>query len=214
MEHEPKPSRRALLQGLLSGVGVGFALPALADGHPLAAHHADAARMARASAKAKMPQAAPEFLDPHALATLDSMAECIVPGAQREGVARFIDSLLAVESQENQRRFLNALGALEGECIARFAHPWSSLSDAQRTELLTVASTAAPGREDRIWRPGTPVVAPKEPDRPTLRDHFDDIKAWVAGAYFSTETGMRELGWTGELFYDSFPGCTHPEGHR
>jgi hypothetical protein len=212
MEGESRPGRRAMLQGLLGGVGAGFALPGLAEGHPLAAHRADGERMARASAKAKA-QAAPEFFDAHGLATLDSMAEAIVPGAQREGVARFIDSLLAIESQENQRRFLGALGALEGECITRFAHPWSALTDAQRTELLTAVSTAAPSREGRGWRRGGPPTS-EPPDQPTLRDHFDDIKDWVVGVYYSTEAGMRELGWTGEMFFQSFPGCTHPDGHR
>jgi hypothetical protein len=211
MEDEAR-GRRALLRGLVGGVGAGFALPALADGHPLSSHRADTVRIARARAKA--PQSPPEFLDRHALETLDSLAECIVPGAQREGVARFIDSLLAVDSPESQRRFLNALGALEGECIARFGRPWTSLSEAQRTELLSVASTAPAGRGDRTWKPGTPVVAPPAPDRATLRDHFDDLKHWVAGAYYSTEAGMRELGWTGQMLFESFPGCTHPDGHR
>ena len=47
----------------------------------------------------------------------------------------------------------------------------------------------------------------------TLRDHFDLLKGWIAGAYYSTETGMRELGWTGNMFYRAYPGCDHPGSH-
>ena len=30
----------------------------------------------------------------------------------------------------------------------------------------------------------------------------------------SSEPGMRELGWTGNVFYPELPGCTHPGGHQ
>jgi hypothetical protein len=46
-----------------------------------------------------------------------------------------------------------------------------------------------------------------------LRDHFDHLKDWVVGAYYSTEEGMRELGWTGNQFFPSFNACTHEGGH-
>ncbi len=34
------------------------------------------------------------------------------------------------------------------------------------------------------------------------------------GAYYSSEMGMRELGWTEDRVFASFPGCEHPEGHH
>lgn len=39
------------------------------------------------------------------------------------------------------------------------------------------------------------------------------MKGWVVGAYYSSEVGMRELGWTGDVMFESFPGCEHPGGH-
>ena len=48
----------------------------------------------------------------------------------------------------------------------------------------------------------------------TLRDHFDYEKGWISGAYYSSEIGMRELGWAGENFFDAFPACEHSDGHR
>jgi hypothetical protein len=35
----------------------------------------------------------------------------------------------------------------------------------------------------------------------------------VSGAYYSSEIGMQELGWTGQMFFDKLPGCDHPDGH-
>jgi hypothetical protein len=43
----------------------------------------------------------------------------------------------------------------------------------------------------------------------TIRDHFDTLKGWISGAYYSSEAGMRELGWTGTVMHEKFPGCEH-----
>jgi hypothetical protein len=48
---------------------------------------------------------------------------------------------------------------------------------------------------------------------PTLRDRFDLLKERIATAYYSSEKGMKELGWTGQMVHGAFPGCTHPGGH-
>ena len=196
-------SRRDVLQGLL-------AIPALADAHPMQAHAKDRAKVAEANASAKADPAKPEFLDAHQLETLISLSEMIVPGSTRAQVAPFIDRLLAVDTQDNQRQFLNALGGIEGESIARYAHPWRGLTADQRVELLTAASTAAPGKEASA---GSDPAAGASPPRFTLRDRFDHLKGWIVGAYYSSEIGMRELGWTGNTFFASFPGCEHPDGH-
>ena len=183
-------SRRDVLQGLL-------AIPALADAHPMQAHAKDRAKVAEANASAKADPAKPEFLDAHQLETLISLSEMIVPGSTRAQVAPFIDRLLAVDTQDNQRQFLNALGGIEGESIARYAHPWRSLTADQQVELLTAASS------------GPKADAPAQ--RFTLRDRFDHLKGWIVGAYYSSEIGMRELGWTGNTFFASFPGCEHTD---
>jgi len=47
-----------------------------------------------------------------------------------------------------------------------------------------------------------------------IRDHFDHLKGWVSGAHHSSEIGLKELGYTGQMFFESFPGCPHPDGHK
>lgn len=202
--------RRAILQGLLGGVGAGLALPLGAETHPVHQHLADAAKVNRAAAQAKDAAWKPEFLDAHQFATLTALAERILPGSVASGSDRFIDQLLAVDSRENRGRFLSALGAFEGEARTRFARPWKALTEAQQVEILTAASTMAAAAPQRQGRAPAPRPGPGQIG---LRDQFDHLKGWIVGAHYSSEAGMRELGFTGQSFFTSFPDCPHPGKH-
>jgi gluconate 2-dehydrogenase subunit 3-like protein len=208
--------RREVLQGLMGVAGAGLALPAIAADHPVREHLAHHDRVAAADVRASVPGAKPVFLDAHQMETLVSLAERIVPGSTRAKVAPFVDQLLAVDTADNQRRFLSALGWIDAEAAGRYDHPWKALTVSQQTELLTAISTAEPAEPPHFWVRGEAVIVPPPlPKRPpTARDRFDELKGWIAGAYYSSEIGMRELGWTGQTFFASFPGCEHPDGHR
>jgi hypothetical protein len=211
--------RRQAVCTLLTGTGAGLALPGLAVGHPLVQHAHHVGRIEEAQARASDPDPAPEFLDGWAFGMLETLGEAIVPGAHGAGCAVFIDRLLTVGTREERQAVLSALGAVDAAARERFGTPWSALSGEQQTELLTVASTAEPGREETSWTPGTPVSehlarVGSADARITLRDRFDLLKGWVVGAYYTSEAGLRELGYEGPVFADSFPGCPHPEGHE
>jgi Gluconate 2-dehydrogenase subunit 3 len=188
-----KISRRDAIQILSGGIGASVAVPGLAADHPMHEHLADQAKVATAEKKAAAVQYKPVFLNPHEFATTKSLAERIVPGASKAKSAEFIDQLLAVDTQSNQRGFLNVLGSFDGKAIEKSKGPWTKLTPAQQDEILTEASTAESGTR--------------------LRDHFDLLKGWISGAYYSSEIGMRELGWTGNVMFADFPGCPHPERH-
>jgi Gluconate 2-dehydrogenase subunit 3 len=182
--------RRELLQAL---IGAAVALPALAADHPLRRHAENAEALDQAEKKTRAADWKPEFLDKHQFATLQSLAERIVPGSTRAKVSEFVDQLLVVDSPENQRKFLGALGAFDGQGLARANRPWVQLTESDQTAILTEASTLETGTG--------------------LRDQFDLLKGWIAGAYYSSEIGMKELGWTGVSLFQSYPGCEHPGGH-
>ena len=203
--------RRAVLQSLMGGLGAGLAMPALADAHPMQQHATDHAKITAAHTKAAEKAYKPEFLDQHQLETLESLAERIVPGSTQAKVAPFIDQLVAVDTQNNQKNFLGAMGAFEMMAITEHNKPWKSLTAEQQDALLTTASTATSGRGG----PGAPFGPPGNSagGKLTIRDHFDNLREWIAGGYYSSEIGMRELGWTGQLFFDKLPGCDHPDGH-
>jgi hypothetical protein len=205
--------RRALLQTLVGGAGLGLALPSLGESHPMSEHLHDQAKVTAADAKAKTAAWKPEFLDKHQVETVTILAEQIVPGSTKAKSAQFIDALLAVDTEQRQRRFMQALGAFEGMAIAHAQKPWKSLTEADRTTLLTKASTAEPGGGS--GRPASAAGAGTPPAEPavTIRDQFDHLKGWISGAYYSSEIGMRELGWNGNVFFDKFTGCQHGGSH-
>jgi hypothetical protein len=206
--------RRAVLQTLLGGAGAAMALP-VAEAHPVHGHLRDQAVVAAAQKKARGTKPAaykPEFLDAHQLQTLEVLAERIVPRSTEARVAPFIDQLLAVDSANNRRNFLSSMGAFDMLANERHGKPWKSLTAAQHDELLTEASAADRGRKSNAgWEdPRRPTVLE---GKMTMRDHFENLKGWISGAYYSSEIGMRELGWTGEMFFQSLPQCDHPGGH-
>ena len=209
---EPKPGRRQVLQVLAGSVGAGLAAPALATGEASHAHGSAGSAAAQTTGAATAPL--PTLLDENELAMLKSLAETIVPGSSEASVAAFVDQLVAVDTREGQRDFLAALGAIQSEALSRYGKSWMSLDAGQQTELLTAASTGPRSREPRYWKPGEPVLAPEGPRLPpTLRDRFELLKDRIASAYYSSEKGMKELGWTGQMVHPEYPGCTHPDGH-
>lgn len=199
--------RREILQGLFAGVGASLVLPGGSEAHVIEP------ALTAAVAKAKTPGAAKlAFLDEHQFATLSALCARIVPGSEKALADRFIDELLAVAPAERSQRFLTALGAIEGASLSRFQKPFRALPVPQQVEVLEAASTAKPGREEWYWTPGTLLQPPEaEPEEVTLRDHFDHLKRWIVESYYSSEAGLRELGYTGQTFFASFPDCTHPE---
>lgn len=222
LNNDAQPSRRGInrremVRRLLGGAGAGIAMPAVAASHPVHKHLADAATLAEADAKTVASDWTPEFLDPHQNESLIVLAEHIVPGSTRAQVNRFIDMLLSVDTSQNQQKFITSLAAFDAESLNRFGHPFKALTEGQQNELLTFASTTEPGlkegEKDWSWF-AVPTKPPAEALHLTLRDHLENLKGWISGAYYSSEVGMRELGWTGEYFFESFPGCEHPGGHH
>jgi Gluconate 2-dehydrogenase subunit 3 len=196
-------NRREMVRRLMMAGGAGLAIPGVAEGHPIARHLANQNAVAETSAKAARADWSPAFLDQHQSDTLEILGERIIPGSSKAQVNRFIDLLLSVDTQDAQKKFLASLSAFEAESLRRFSHPYKSLSETQQNEILTSASTAEHGKATE----GKPLQA-------TLRDHFENLKSWVAGAYYSSEAGMKELGWTGEVFFTSFPGCQESHDHH
>lgn len=175
--------RRVVLQSLATGAGVAaFALPATAA-H---VHHAAAAASAAAAPNAADAASGGAtssrvYLDQHAFDTLALLSEQIVPGSRDAKVAEFLDRLLAVESTDTQKRFTQVIGTFEREAREAHGKPWKSLTAAEATSLLTAIST--------------------KPSGDATREAFDAIKGAVAETYYSTEVGMKELGWSGGVAF-------------
>ncbi len=188
--------RRAALQVLFGGAAAAFALPVtLAAQHPIHQHLSNPPLIEQAQQRAAITTAAPVFLDEHQSKSLETLAEAIVPGSTKARAGAFIDQLLAVESPANQRAFIGALGAFDMLAMNKHGKAWLGITASQQDALLREASTA-------------------DTKSSALRAHFENLKDWIAGAYYSSEIGMRELGWDGTVFHAQLPECTHPGGHQ
>ncbi len=157
----------------------------------------------------------PAFLSPHQDETLAALGERIVPGSTEARVSRFVDLLLSVDTREARSGFLTALAAFEAESLRRFERPFVGLTEAEQHEVLEAGAAAErahpKGHRDWGW-----FAIPETPESrdPDLGDSLAHLKGWVAGAYYSSEVGMKELGWTGDTFFEGYPGCSHPGEHE
>ncbi len=199
-------TRREWVQRMLAGAGAGIATPALAEAHWTAAAAAQAATPTEAAGAWKL-----QFLDDAQNQTLVTLAERIVPGSTGAQVNRFLDTALAALPQETQQKFVNALSAMEGEALRQFTKSFKDLSAGQQDAVLSTASTAEAVNPTLADSHGPQSGLP--PQSASLRDYFEHLKGWVSMAYYSSEVGMKELGWDGESFYESYPGCQHAGGH-
>ena len=210
-------TRREMVQRLLAGAGVGAAWPMVTASHPIQKLLADEALFSEADARMAAADWTPVFLDAGQNESLIALSESIVPGSGKAQVNRFIDLLLSVDTREKQKEFLASLSAIESESQKRFGHPFAALAEEQKNELLTIASKEVEERKEKKNEAasGESSTGEHTGQSPlTLHDHFENLKGWISGAYYSSEAGMRELGWTGDYAFDSYPACDHAEGHH
>jgi Gluconate 2-dehydrogenase subunit 3 len=197
-------TRREMVERLLAGMAAGAAWPLLAASHPIYEMLRNDALLEKAE-KLGAADWKPVFLDPEQDENLNAIAEAIVPGSTKARVNRFLDLLLSVDTDIHKKEFVAALAAFGAESQKRFGKPFPSLDGRQQNMLLTDVAPA-PAKQDAASSAGK--------ENSGLHEHFENLKGWVGGAYYSSEMGMRELGWTEDRVFRSFPGCEHPEGHH
>ena len=184
-------TRRELAQNLLSGIAAGIFCPGLSPLHPIYEHLQNAMLLDSSDELLASESYRPVFLSPSQLATLDRICEAIVPGSHKARSAEFIDLLLGVDAAKSQQSLVDSLSALETAAGQAFQKTIVALTTAQSNKLLQFASA-------------------KESSN---REHFENLKEWAVGAYYSSEIGMRELGWTPDRVFTSYPACAHAESH-
>jgi len=184
-------SRRELAPILLAGAAAGFASPLSSAIHPINKHLLNAALLDSADARLSTKNDNPLFLSAQQFATLDVLSEAIVPGSRNAQSAAFIDLLLSVDTKSAQQEFLAALSAFESAAQNNLHSAIIALGAAQLQPLLTSLSASDS----------------------TNHKQFNHLKDWFAGAYYSSEIGMRELGWTPDRVFPAFPACSDPDAH-
>jgi hypothetical protein len=127
----------------------------------------------------------PQVLSADQNATLIALGERILPGSAAAHCNRVIDLMLAIDSDKNKSQLTGTLEAFDAAAERGYGQPFRSLSVASQDQVLTAASTA-----------GAPLLS-----------HFTLIKEWVADTYWSSEQGLRDLGWNGQMAWAAFPAC-------
>jgi hypothetical protein len=180
-----KMTRREMVEKLLAAVAAGAVYPSIAFSHPIHQHLTNSATLDRAEAAQRSAFWKPLFLSQQQNETLITLSESIIPGSAQAHVNRFIDLLLSVDTTENREKFIASLTAIQSEAQKQLGHSFSQLTVSSRNSLLTSISEGA------------------------QREHFNHLKDWITIAFYSSEEGMRELGWTGDRAFRTFPGCEH-----
>ncbi|MBV9761544.1 MAG: gluconate 2-dehydrogenase subunit 3 family protein [Acidobacteriaceae bacterium] len=189
-------NRRDLLRtSLLASIGAGTAaFPALARDFPPGY---DASKELEAS------DWKPLLLDAHQNETLIALSDIVVPGARQALVNRFLDLLMSAEKAETQREFLSALAFVDGACMERYRSAFVHLPPDQQTDvvaLLAFPHTQQTWGEEVASFPG--------------HQHFENLKTWIVGAYYSSPVGLKEIGWDGTFPHGVFSGCPHQNGEH
>jgi len=127
----------------------------------------------------------PLVLSPQQNETLVTLSESMIPGSTKAQVNRFIDLLLSVDTAENRNQFVASLTDVERATESKFNRAFHQLTSNERDEMLTSLST------DKAHQ-----------------KNFGDLKEWITTAYYSSEDGMRELGWSGEHAFRQYPVCS------
>jgi Gluconate 2-dehydrogenase subunit 3 len=207
-------TRREVLQRVFAGIGATLAAPLAAGAHPVTRHLSRLASLPRTVADDGATWV-PEFLNAKQNDGLIAISERMLPGSTAVQVNRVIDLLMTVETDENRKLFTSALSAMDAEAARRFHSETAKLSPDQIDAILSFCVGQEPPHSEHDddapgWKLNqrTPLTG-----APNLRDHFENLKGWIVATYYSSEAGLRELGWNDEFYYESPEECAHPDGH-
>jgi hypothetical protein len=137
----------------------------------------------------------PTFFQPAEFHIMEILTERIIPrsdtpGAKDAGVALLIDKAIVADPSlmPSYRAGIADLNALASDSYGK---DFASLAEEQQIALLLPLSL--------------------ETDS-SLGKFFSQVKDMTVDAYYKTEAGLKtELGWHGNTYLASFPGCDHPE---
>ena len=150
----------------------------------------------------------PVFLNAHQNDTLIALSDGIIPATETPGakaalVNRFLDLVLSAEPLPAQHAFLASLAYLDTASMERYKAPFASLTPEERDNFLGLL--AYPRPQSTFWEPEEKFAG---------YEHFVMLKEWIAGAFYSSPIGLKELGWDGSSAHGVFSGCQHSPGEH
>jgi gluconate 2-dehydrogenase gamma chain len=161
-----------------------------------------------ASVRLRRPDWQPVFLTAHQSRTLEALADLIIPETETPGagaalVHRFLDQLLAAETPGVQADFLAALASVDGLSRDRYGRVFVYLEPSEQGDLLSL-----------LAYPQRLVTWGGNRSEFGGHLHFVRLKDWISRAYYSSEEGLRELGFEEAMTHGDFLGCGEEANHR
>jgi hypothetical protein len=188
----PTISRRDVLKSLAISAAATSVLRVIPAQAAEYAHHMVAAEKAVAKAYA------PKFFSAHDYKTLQALCQTIIPadtdsgGAIEAGAPEFID-LLTSENPDYQRILGGGLLWLDSECSDRYEKAYLDCSPEQQKEILDLIAY----KKNAVANPALN----------TGVEFFSFLRNMTADGFFTSEIGIKYLGYIGNTYLLSFPGC-------
>jgi len=186
-------SRRDILKSLTMGVISGSVLRVIPA---QAAEYAHAIIRADKSAGGGKYQA--KYFSDHQYKTLQALCQAIIPadekspGALEAGAPEFID-LLTSENPDYQLALGGGLMWLDGACSDRFGKVYLESTAAQQSAMLDLIAYRRNAKADPGLSQGV--------------EFFAFLRNLTADGYFTSEIGIKDLGYIGNTYLKEFPGC-------
>jgi gluconate 2-dehydrogenase gamma chain len=186
-------SRRDVLKSLTMGMVTGSVLRVIP---------AEAAEYARAIIRADTAKTGgtykPKYFSDHQYKTLQALCQLIIPsddssgGAVEAGAPEFID-LLTSENPEYQLTLSGGMMWLDAACIDRFGKVYLDCAPAQQSSMLDSIAYRKNAISDPSLSQGVAF--------------FSFLRNLTADGYFTSEIGIKYLGYIGNTYFKEFPGC-------
>jgi gluconate 2-dehydrogenase gamma chain len=187
-------SRRDLLKSLSVTAVAGSALRIV---RLEAAEHAH--RMVRAEKAASTSGGyTPKYFSAHQYETLRALCQAIIPpddesgGALEAGVPEFLD-LLTSENKDYQLQLGGGILWLDSTCNDRYGHGYLECTRVQQEEILDLIAYRKITEKDPRLSPGV--------------EFFSMLRKFTADGFFTSQIGIKYLGYIGNTYLKEFPGC-------
>lgn len=187
-------SRRDILKSLTMGAVAGSVLRVIPLEAAEFAHHMVKAEKAAAKTGAYTPK----FFSAHDYKTLQSLCQSIIPaddqsgGAIEAGAPEFID-LITSENKTYQLAFGGGIMWLDTTCADRYGAPYLESAAAQQKEILDLIAYSKNAKQDPSLGPGI--------------EFFSLLRKFTADGFFTSEIGIKYLGYVGNKYLLEFSGC-------
>lgn len=138
----------------------------------------------------------PKFFTPHEWETVRTLVDLVIPKDERSGsatdalVPEFMDFIL-IENPDEQLWMRGGLAWLDTECRERFMKNFLGCGTTQRAGVL----------DDIAW----PTKAKPEVSQGVA--FFNRFRDFTASGFFSSEIGVKDLQYQGNVFVMEWTGC-------